>query len=80
MTHRVQVYSRDGCHLCDTAIALVDAVCAESGQAYRVIDIDGQPELRSQFSDQVPVVLVDGEVIAFWRIDPQALRNALARK
>ena len=35
MTHRrVLVLTRPGCHLCDQAIDVVAAVCAETGEAY----------------------------------------------
>ena len=31
---RVLILVRDGCHLCEQAVAVVDAVCAESGAEY----------------------------------------------
>ena len=46
MTPRVLVLTRQGCHLCDQAIELVAAVCAETGEAYATRDVDGDPELR----------------------------------
>ena len=40
------VLTRQGCHLCDQAIEVVAAVCAETGEAYATRDIDADPELR----------------------------------
>ena len=76
---RVIVLTRQGCHLCDEAIAQVAAVCAETGQAYGVVDVDSDPELQRRYTDQVPVTFVDGAQHDFWRVDPVRLRAALMR-
>ena len=46
--------TRQGCHLCDEAIAQVAAVCVEIGEAYAVLDVDSDPELQRRYTDQVP--------------------------
>ena len=79
MTARVLVLTRQGCHLCDQAIEVVAAVCAESGDSYATRDVDTDPDLVRQYTDQVPVTFVDGEQHDFWRVDPVRLRAALAR-
>jgi Glutaredoxin-like domain (DUF836) len=76
---RVVVLTRQGCHLCDVAIAQVAAVCAETGEAYAVLDVDGDPELQRRYTDRVPVTFVDGAQHDFWRVDPVRLRAALLR-
>jgi glutaredoxin len=79
VTPRVLVLTRAGCHLCDVAIELVAAVCAETGDEYETRDVDADAELRRQYTDQVPVTFVDGAQHDFWRVDPVRLRAALAR-
>ena len=74
---RVVVLTRQGCHLCDEAIAQVAAVCAEIGAAYAVLDIDSDPELQRRYTEQVPVTFVDGAQHDFWRVDPVRLKAAL---
>lgn len=74
---RVEVYSRDGCHLCDQAIEVVRGVCDELGVGWGVRDIDADPELVVRYTDQVPVIMVDGRQVAIWRIDPHLLFEAL---
>ena len=74
---RVVVLTREGCHLCDEAIARVAAVCAETGERYAVLDVDRDPELQRRYTDQVPVTFVDGAQHDFWRVDPVRLRAAL---
>jgi glutaredoxin len=75
---RVLVLTRQGCHLCDEAIEVVAAVCAETGDFYATRDVDADPELVRLYSDQVPVIFVDGAQHDFWRVDPARLRAALA--
>jgi glutaredoxin len=74
---RVALYSRPGCHLCDEARAVIEAVCEELGESYEEIDVDGDAELRERFTDEVPVTFVDGKQHDFWRVSPDRLRAAL---
>jgi len=76
---RVVVLTRQGCHLCEEAIAQVAAVCAETGEAYAVLDIDSDPDLQRRYTEQVPVTFVDGVQHDFWRVDPVRLKAALLR-
>jgi glutaredoxin len=76
---RVVVLTRQGCHLCDEAIAQVAAICAETGEGYAVVDVDSDPELQRRYTDQVPVTFVDGAQHDFWRVDPARLKTALLR-
>lgn len=76
---RVVVLTRQGCHLCDEVIAQVAAVCAETGEAYAVLDIDSDPDLQRRYTEQVPVTFVDGVQHDFWRVDPVRLKAALLR-
>ena len=76
---RVVVLTRQGCHLCDEAIAQVAAICNEIGEAYGVLDVDSDPELQRRYTDKVPVIFVDGAQHDFWRVDPARLKAALLR-
>ena len=77
---RVLVLVRQGCHLCDQAMEVVAAVCGETGDSYTTQDIDTDPDLVRQYTDQVPVTFVDGAQHDFWRVDPTRLRRALSRR
>lgn len=74
---RVVVYSRAGCHLCAMAEATVAEVCEATGASWARVDIDDDPALVRQFTEQVPVTFVDGSQHDFWRVDPLRLRQAL---
>ncbi len=77
MAARVTLYSRPGCHLCDDARSVIERVCAELGESFDEVDIDADEALRSRYSDEVPVTLVDGRQHDFWRVDETRLRTAL---
>lgn len=74
---RVVLYSKPGCHLCDDARAVVEAVCAELGEAYVEVDITTSAELMGRYGEEIPVTLVDGVQHDYWRVDPLRLRRAL---
>ncbi len=65
--------TRQGCHLCDDALRAMRAV----GVDPELRDVDGDEELFGLYDWRVPVVLVDGRVVAEGRIDQKALRKAL---
>ena len=74
---RVTLYGRPGCHLCDDARAVIEAVCAELGESYAEVSIDDDPVLADRFANEIPVTFVDGRQHDFWRVSPERLRRAL---
>ena len=70
---RVVLYTRQGCHLCDDAQALL----VRHGLSPELIDIDRAPELRAQYNECVPVVEIDGKVRFRGRIDERLLKRLL---
>ena len=74
---RVVLYSKPGCHLCDDARAVVEAVCEELGETFDEIDITTSEELMRSYGEEIPVTFVDGRQHDFWRVDETRLRAAL---
>lgn len=76
----ITLIGRDGCHLCDDAREVIRAVLDEIDVPVEVnqLNIDDDPALHAEYWEQIPVVLIDGKVHNFWRIDPVRLKNALA--
>jgi glutaredoxin len=74
---RVTLYSRRGCHLCDTAREVVVRVCEDLGESWVEVDIDSDGDLADRFGEEVPVTFVDGAQHDFWRVDEARLRAAL---
>lgn len=83
MPHRLTLYSKPGCHLCDDARAAVGEVVDRltgSGAAsvdVEEIDILGDPALQARYGEEIPVVLIDGKMHTYWRVDPERLERAL---
>jgi glutaredoxin len=69
MGARVVLYSQPDCHLCEEARGLLDGW----GIAYELIDSDPRYVLR------VPVIEVDGAVVAEAPVDERRLRKSLVR-
>lgn len=78
---RVRVLTRSGCHLCDEAITVVRDTCATAGETFDTVDIDATDDLSllAAYTDQVPVIFVDGYLHDFWRVDAGRLAKALGR-
>ncbi|MGH3878621.1 MAG: glutaredoxin family protein [Actinophytocola sp.] len=77
-TPTVTVVSRQGCHLCEVAEADVARICAELGVEWTMTDVDTDPELRAEYGDRVPVILIDDVEHGYWRLEEDRFRAALA--
>jgi glutaredoxin len=75
----VTVVTRQGCHLCEVAEAEVERICGELAVPWETMDVDADPELRAEYGERVPVILVDGEEHGYWRVEEDRLRAALTR-
>jgi glutaredoxin len=73
---RVTLYTRQGCHLCDDAHALL----VKHGLAPELIDIDADPELRQRYTACVPVVIIDGQERFRGRVNEVLLARLLIRE
>ncbi|QAY72283.1 glutaredoxin family protein [Agromyces protaetiae] len=83
-TRRLTFIGKPGCHLCDDAREVVDAVRAQlagdpAAPAVEVeeLSILDDPALAALYAEEIPVVLIDGEPHGYWRIDGARLRAAL---
>jgi hypothetical protein len=74
---------RNGCHLCVAAEADLARVLGrfsaehpDSEYHVRVTDISDQVDFQ-RFTDEVPVLLLNEQQVAFWRIDESRLYEQL---
>jgi glutaredoxin len=77
--HRITLLTRAGCHLCDDARGVLHRVAGEVGTRVQEQDVDADPQLRAQYGEWVPVILIDGREHGYWRVEEDRLRAALAR-
>ena len=72
------ILSRPDCHLCDDARAVVTEVLGDFADVELVEkSILDDEELHERYVEDIPVVLINGKVHNYWRIDPTRLRSAL---
>ena len=76
---KVTIYSRQGCHLCDDAFNTLESMRQELNFEIDVIDIDKNAELVKLYSDQVPVIHIDGMHHDFYKVDPARFRSSLEK-
>ena len=72
---RLLLYTRRGCHLCETAEDIL-AAHARPG-TLKTIDIDEDPDLQRLYGSRVPVLAADGRVVMEGRFDEPELARLL---
>jgi glutaredoxin len=76
--HAVTLITRTGCHLCQVAETTLRRLRDELGFGYEELDVDADPRRRDEYSDRVPVVLIDGREHGYWQVEEPRFRAALA--
>ncbi len=69
----IVLITRQGCHLCDDALASLRSLGVEP----ELQDVDSDDQLHALYDWRVPVVIVDGRVVAEGRVDRDMLRQAV---
>ncbi len=84
---RITLLGKPGCHLCDDARDVVQAVRDEvqalpdgPDVAYEEASILDDERMREQYAELIPVLLIDGVEHAHWRVDPVRLKAALLER
>jgi glutaredoxin len=75
---QVIVYSRKGCHLCEIVKETLNKLERRGGFTWREIDVDADEELRRRFTDEVPVVFIDGRKAFKYHMDEREFLHKLA--
>ena len=76
----VTLYTRQGCCLCDQAKEVLAEARRRAVFDCREVDIDGDPELRRKYNDEVPVIAIDGHKAFKYRVDLKDLLRRLAAR
>ncbi|MCC6417182.1 MAG: glutaredoxin family protein [Gemmataceae bacterium] len=74
---RVVMYTRQGCHLCEDAWALLEGHRARHGFTLVAVDVDADPDLAARHGREVPVVEIDGKVRFRGVVNPHLLERLL---
>ncbi len=87
MSIQLTLIGKPGCHLCDDAREAVERVVADfhsANPAAQVVveeqNILDDEALRLKYSEEIPVILIDGKMHNYWRVDEERLMRALYAK
>jgi len=75
---------KPGCHLCEDAEVAVDRVVSAFLAEHLTVTVSitqhnilDDAELAARYSEEIPVLLINGKVHNYWRIDEERLALAL---
>jgi glutaredoxin len=74
----VLLYTRKGCHLCEIVKESLHKLERRGGFIWREVDVESDEQLRRQFTDEVPVVFIDGHKAFKYRMSEQEFLRKLA--
>ena len=75
----VTLYERPDCHLCEVALAELEALRA-AGLAFAIerVNIDSDERLLRRHLERIPVIELDGAEVSHLGVDADGLRSRLA--
>jgi glutaredoxin len=74
----VILYSRKGCHLCEIVKESLVKLERHAGFTWREVDVDSDPDIRRRYTDEVPVVFINGRKAFKYRMNEQEFLRKLA--
>jgi glutaredoxin len=76
--------AKPGCHLCEDAELAIERVVTpflvanpSASIEMKKLNILDDAELVARYSEEIPVLLINGKVHNYWRIDEERFANAL---
>ncbi len=76
---------RQGCHLCEVAESDLARVLGRFNAEYpdteyevELLEVDSKPEFE-KYTDEIPVLIINGKQVAFWRIDEDRVFEQLRK-
>lgn len=84
MNIELTLIGKPGCHLCEDAEAAIDRVLGSFLPTHPSVVISmtqknilDDAELAAKYSEEIPVLLINGKVHNYWRIDEDRFARAL---
>ena len=74
----VRLIGKPGCHLCDEANLVIEKVVKSfSNVVVEHRNLSEKAEWESQYGDKIPVIHIDNQEFAYWRVNAEALADEL---
>ncbi len=80
MPHRILLYDKPGCHLCEIAHQLLLGLRREFELTIVEQDISQDPSLYEKYWDKIPVIVVDDHTVLAAPIRVAEVRAALGKQ
>jgi len=74
---QVLLYTRKGCHLCEIVKESLVKLERRGLFRWQEVDVDSDDHLRRQFTDEVPVVFIDGRKAFKYHMDEREFLRKL---
>ncbi len=71
-------YSRKGCHLCEIVKESLVKLHKRGGFTWREVDVDSDAEVRRLYTDEVPVVFINGRKAFKYKMDEREFLRKLS--
>jgi glutaredoxin len=78
--HRLVLYGKAGCHLCEEAQAMLQPLQREYGFDLTEIDILSHPALEAQYRYDIPVIVIDDDLQLSAPLHERELRALLSQR
>ncbi|HUW77744.1 MAG TPA: glutaredoxin family protein [Candidatus Nanopelagicaceae bacterium] len=74
---KISLISRPGCHLCQVAHEIISEVIKGQDVEFEELSLLDDPDLMAKYREEIPVILINGEIHDFLRVDPDRLQSAI---
>jgi glutaredoxin len=79
VSKQLLLISKPGCHLCEEARVIILEVLKDFPEvSFEEKNMLENQALIDEYSEEIPVILIDGKQHSFWRVDSERLRKALS--
>ncbi len=73
----VEIYFKEGCHLCEEAKNIITKVRSDIHFDLREVDITASPGLYETFKEEIPVIFINGRKAFKYRVNESSFRKKL---
>ncbi len=73
----VTLYTKPGCHLCDTALLALQRVQKAQPFELEAVNIQNDPALLAEYGEQIPAIHLNGTFLFEYAVDEVRLKTLL---
>ena len=74
---KITILGKPGCHLCELAEGSVKKLIDGRDIEFEKLSILDDPKLAARYSEEIPVIMIDGKVHDIFRVDEKRFLAAI---